>query len=146
MGKVSWLVLSWKVLEFCSLEFLELVCWLWDLLCQDRLLISETMEKNYVGSKELLEGTLWHQGFGCNLHFHLIWYNNMFLSHKTSLVLLYDSLITYIGSCWVYCISFTLVGLCSLVGSISQEHWNRARMTMSRGNNILKVRCLSLVS
>ena len=68
--------------------------------------------------------------------FYLILYNDMFLSHKTSLVLLYDSLITYIGSCWVYYIAFTLVGLCYLAGSILLEHWNRSRMVIERGNDI----------
>ena len=67
LGKLSWL--SWKVLEFCSLEFLELVCWLWDFLCQDRLLISESVVQKFVGIKELLEGTLQHQVIGCILIF-----------------------------------------------------------------------------
>jgi hypothetical protein len=74
--------------------------------------------------------------FDCNLHVYLIWYNNMFLSHKTILVLLYDSLITYIGSCWVNYIALTLVGFCSLADSISQKHWSGTWMAMARGSDI----------
>jgi hypothetical protein len=55
MGKfgLSWLELSWKVLSFCSLEFLNLVCWIRDFLCQYILLILESLVQKFVGSKEI---------------------------------------------------------------------------------------------
>ena len=67
------LVGSW--LWFFGLELLAWLEWLWDLLCQDRLwaairsMVSEFLESKCVGNEGRLEGTLRHQGNGCNLSF-----------------------------------------------------------------------------
>jgi hypothetical protein len=58
----------------------------------------------------------------------------MILSYKSCCVLLYDSLITYIGFYWVYAIAITLVGLCCLVLT-SQEHWSEAGATKTLGSD-----------
>ena len=71
-----------------------------------RSMLLELLEWKCVGNEGKLEGTLWHQGHGCNLSFTF----NMILSYKACCVLLYDSLITYIGLYWVYVITITLVG------------------------------------
>ena len=60
MGKVSWLAFGVSLSNFCTfgLCFVKIDCWSQNL-----------WRKKCVGSKELLEGTLQHQGIGCILFF-----------------------------------------------------------------------------
>jgi hypothetical protein len=59
-----------------------------------------------VGSKELLEGTLQHQGFGCNLSFYYLIQMHLSFLYESYLFILYDSLITYIVSYQIFLVLF----------------------------------------
>jgi prolipoprotein diacylglyceryltransferase len=66
-----------------------------------------------VGRKEQLEGTLRHQGFGCNLSFYYLIQMHFSFLYESYLSILYDSLITYIVSYQVGSVILVFVGLCS---------------------------------
>jgi prolipoprotein diacylglyceryltransferase len=68
-----------------------------------------------VGSKEQFEGTLQHQGFGCNLSFNYLIHMHFSFLYESYLSILYDSLITYIVSYQVGSINLVFIGLCSFV-------------------------------
>jgi prolipoprotein diacylglyceryltransferase len=66
-----------------------------------------------VGNKGQLEGTLRHQGFGCNLSFYYLIQMHFSFLYESYLSILYDSLITYIVSYQVGSVILVFVGLCS---------------------------------
>jgi prolipoprotein diacylglyceryltransferase len=71
--------------------------------------------KKCVGREEQLEGTLRHQGSGCNLSFYYLIQMHFSFLYESYLSILYDSLITYIVSYQVGFVILVFVGLCSFV-------------------------------
>jgi hypothetical protein len=53
-----------------------------------------------------LEGTLRHQGFGCNLSFYYLIQMHFSILHESYLSISYDSLITYIVSYQIFLLLF----------------------------------------
>jgi len=117
---------SWRKLSLVSfgafgisLDWIELwrfLAWLDEPLCQDRLwILSDLCSQNswsesVWGMKDSWKGPYDIKAMVVISLSHLIWYSNTILSYKSCCVLLYDSLITYIGLYWVYAIAITLVG------------------------------------
>ena len=118
--EISWRKLAWMRLAFgISLDWIEiwrLLAWLDEPLCQDRLwILSDRCSQNYWSGSVWEMKDSWKRPYDINSMVvislsHLIWYSNMILSYKPCYVLLYDSLITYIGLYWVYAITINLVG------------------------------------
>jgi hypothetical protein len=59
-----------------------------------------------VGNEGQLEGTLRHQGFGCNLSFYYLIQMHFSFLYESYLSILYDSLITYIVSYQIFLVLF----------------------------------------
>jgi hypothetical protein len=65
------------------------------------------------GKQGKLEGTLRHQGFGCNLSFYYLIQMHFSFLYESYLSILYDSLITYIVSYQVGYVILVSICLCS---------------------------------
>ena len=130
-----------------SLDWIELwrfLAWLDEPLCQDRLWIlsylcsQNSWSESVWGMKDSWKGPYDIKAMVVISLSHLIWYSNMILSYKACCVLLYDSLITYIGLYWVYAITITFVGCvllqdrhCMSVGTELGWRW-REEVTFKR--------------